>query len=744
KTGAKRAIAALLEGLGPTFQSRRSFNSLLGLPLALARLRDEHRIAVLEVGGDRLGEVARLAELFPPRVAVVTAVGDAHLAAFGTPAGAAREKGALVAALPADGVAVLNGDDPLAVGMRERTAARVITFGRGPGCDLRAEWVRLGLEGAHMRLVWRGAAVDVLVPLVGEPAVYTALAAGAAALACGVALADVAARLGGLTPADGRLRALPARGGATLLDDSYSAAPPSVRAALRTLAALPARRRIAVLGDVEADHLAVEEGAGDASLPGAARLYTELGALAAACADVVVWKGDGGAAAVRAALAARQGVEARVVHTASAALDALPGDLGPGDLVLVKGGAQARMERVAAGLLDAAVRPGDVLVRQETAWRSVRVGPPDRPTWARIDLDAVAHNARRLREIAGVPLIAVLKADAYGHGAVRVGRAALSAGAAMLAVATLGEARALREAGIAAPILVLGYTPPWQAREVALLGVACALFDMDTARALAEAGAALGRPVRAHVKVDTGMARLGLAPEEAAPFLRSLRGLGDGLVVEGLYTHFATADSADESFAREQLRRFRATLAEVEAAGLRPPIVHAANSAGLLRLPEARLDMVRPGIALYGLRPSAETPLPPDMRPALSFHSEVAQVRELPVDTPVSYGGAYRTPRPARIATVPVGYADGLRRSPPWREMLVRGARAPVVGRITMDYAMLDVTDVPGVRRGDPVVIIGRQGNECISAEEVAGWLGTISYEVVATILPRVPREVDS
>jgi Alr-MurF fusion protein len=743
KTGAKRAIAALLAALGPTFQSRRSFNSLLGLPIALARLADDQRFAVLEYGADRLGEIGRLAELFPPHVAVVTAIGDAHLAAFGAPAGAAREKGALLAALPPDGCAVLNGDDPLALELRERTAARVVTFGRGPRCDLRAEEVRLGLDGTRLRLRWRDEAADAVIPLLGEPAVTTALAAVAAALACGLGLGAAAERLARIEPAAGRLRPLPTRSGALLLDDSYSAAPPSVRAALQTLRDLPARRRVAVLGDVEEDHLPDGHRADGERRHPPAELYGELGALAARSADVIIWKGDGGQEALRAAREARPDIAAQLVHTAAAALEALPPDLGPGDLLLVKGGAAARMERVASALLDPSVEPG-ALVRQEPNWRSVRIGAPDRPTWARIDLDSVAHNVRRLREIAGVPLVAVLKADAYGHGAVRVGRAALAAGAAMLAVATLGEARVLREAGVLAPVLVLGYTPPWQARAAVQLGVTCTLFDMDAARALAEACEALGATVRVHVKVDTGMARLGLAPEEALPFLRALQAIAGGLMVEGLYTHLATADSADERFAREQIGRFQAVLAEVEAAGLRPLLVHAANSAGLLRFPEARFDMARPGIAIYGLAPSAETPLPPEFRPALSFHTEVAQVRDLPAGASVSYGRAYVTPRAARIATIPVGYADGLRRSPPWREVLVRGRRAPVVGRITMDYAMLDVTDIPEVRRGDPVVLIGRQGTERIAVEEVAGWLGTIGYEVVSTILPRVPREVEA
>jgi Alr-MurF fusion protein len=284
-----------------------------------------------------------------------------------------------------------------------------------------------------------------------------------------------------------------------------------------------------------------------------------------------------------------------------------------------------------------------------------------------------------------------------------------------------------------------------QAREAIALDATCTIFDDDSASALADAAAALERTAKVHIKVDTGMARLGLAPEQVGPFLHRLRANQaerGGLLVEGLYTHFASAESADTRFVQTQLDRFQRLLAELIAAGLRPPIVHAANSAALLRFPAARFDLVRPGIACYGLRPSAETPLPPDFRPALAFHTEIAQVKAVPAGTPISYGGVYVTTRPALIATIPVGYADGFRRAPPWREVLVRGRRAAVVGRICMDYAMIDVTDIPQVRRGDPVVLIGAQGDESISADEVAEWLGTIAYEVVTTILPRVPREV--
>jgi Alr-MurF fusion protein len=294
---------------------------------------------------------------------------------------------------------------------------------------------------------------------------------------------------------------------------------------------------------------------------------------------------------------------------------------------------------------------------------------------------------------------------------------------------------------VTAPILVLGYLPPWQADAAVGLGLDCAIYDDDAAQALAAAAAAAGRTARVHVKVDTGMARLGLRADAASPFIARLRAL-PGLEVAGIYTHFAAADAGALDHAEAQLAAFLRLLRELEAAGLRPPVAHAANSAAALRLPAARLDMVRPGIACYGLAPSAQAPLPDGFRPALSFHSEVAQVMEHPAGTPISYGGAFVTARPSRIATVPVGYADGLRRAPPWRELLVRGRRAPIVGRIAMDYAMVDVTAIEGVRRGDAVVIIGTQGAETISADEVAGWLGTISYEVVTGILPRVPREV--
>lgn len=738
KTSTKRAIATLLAAHRPTFQSRQSFNSLLGLPIAIARLRDEQRYAVLEFGSDRFGEIEQLAALFPPHIAVITNIADAHLRAFGSLAGAAREQGMLVEVLPADGWAILNGDDAEVHAMQTRTSANILTFGKKTDCDLHASAISFSLQGTQMHLHWRGQTVEVATSLLGEPAVYTVLAAVGVALACGIALEDVTRRIPQTAPVEGRLRPLPARSGATLLDDTFSASMPSLRAAFQTLDALPARRRIIILGEI-GDLGADPETAAEA-----------IGMHAGTVADHLICKGDWGTKAIQAARRIRPRLRTSIVHTAAATLQALPADLESGDLILVKGSAEARMERVAASLLTPHHTAAHLLVRQEPGWQTVRIGAPDRPTWARIDLEAIAHNIRQLRAIAGVPLMTVLKADAYGHGAIRVARTALANGATALAVATLGEARKLREADITAPILVLGYTPPWQAREAVWLGVTCTVFDHDVARALTDAARALKRPAIVHIKVDTGMARLGLQLNQVGAFLQVLREDNQpgqphqGLRVEGIYTHFATADSADETFAHQQLQHFNGVLTEITAAGLRPPLVHAANSAALLRFPAARFDMARPGIACYGLHPAAETPLPPDFRPALSFHSEVAQVKAVPAGTPLSYGGTFVTPRPSQIATIPVGYADGLRRSPPWRAVLVRGQRAPIVGRICMDYALIDVTDIDGVKRGDAVVLIGAQGENQITADEVASWLGTINYEVVTTILPRVPREVEA
>jgi alanine racemase len=300
----------------------------------------------------------------------------------------------------------------------------------------------------------------------------------------------------------------------------------------------------------------------------------------------------------------------------------------------------------------------------------------------------------------------------------------------------------LRQSGVDAPILVLGYTPAWLAKQALLHDVTLTLYDADVARAYSRAAAELRRTARVHVKVDTGMGRLGLLPDQLVSFVQEIRDL-PGLELEGIFTHFSVADDESLEYTRWQLDRFLKVLGQLAGIGITFSLVHCANSAALLRLPEARLSMVRLGLAMYGLQPSSNVQLPTGFRPSLAWKTSIAQVKTLPSGSYVSYGNTYHTQGEETIAVIPVGYADGFRRAPTrWQSVLVRGQRAPIVGRVCMDQTMINVSHIPNVRVGDEVVLIGKQGEDAITAEEVADWLGTINYEVVSEILARVPRVV--
>ena len=356
----------------------------------------------------------------------------------------------------------------------------------------------------------------------------------------------------------------------------------------------------------------------------------------------------------------------------------------------------------------------------------------------------MAYNVRQIKEIVGpqVEILAVLKADAYGHGALTVARTALNNGAAFCGVASVNEAVRLREGGISGPLLVLGYTPAWLAREALVHDVTLTLYDAEMARAYSRTAVDLRRTAQVHIKVDTGMGRLGVLADQAVAFIDEIKDLS-GLELSGIFTHFSVSDDADLSYTREQLARFNGVLDQLDAIDVSFRIVHCANSAALLRLPEARFNMVRLGLAMYGLQPSSNVSLPTGFHPALTWKTTIAQVKTLPPGSFVSYGNTYRTSEQETIAVIPVGYADGFRRAPTrWEEVLVRGRRAPIVGRICMDQTMIRVDHIPNVRVGDEVVLIGRQEDDEISAEQVAEWLGTINYEVVSEILARVPRVV--
>jgi len=357
--------------------------------------------------------------------------------------------------------------------------------------------------------------------------------------------------------------------------------------------------------------------------------------------------------------------------------------------------------------------------------------------WAEIDLDALADNVRLLKSQAnGAALLAVVKANAYGHGAVAVARAALAAGADRLGVICVDEGEQLRRAGITAPILVMGHTPAAEARRLVDLSLTPSVVSREVALALARVASERGIEVAVHLKVDTGLNRYGLPPSEAADLGRWLRDLA-GVQVEGLFTHFASADERDKSHTLEQHRLFLSVAEQLDWV----PIRHVSNTATLLDMPDMSLEMVRPGLGIYGCYPSSQVNRSLPLRPALSLKSRVARLNSLALGESVSYGRTWRAPRPSLIGLVLCGYADGLPRALSNRgSVLVRGQRAPIVGRVCMDMCMVDLSDIPDVAVDDEVVIIGRQGEEEISADEVAELCGTIGYEILCGISARVSR----
>lgn len=361
-------------------------------------------------------------------------------------------------------------------------------------------------------------------------------------------------------------------------------------------------------------------------------------------------------------------------------------------------------------------------------------------TWAEISLENIKHNVREIKRVLpeGTRFLGVVKADAYGHGAVEAARAILEAGGEYLAVACIDEADKLRRAGITAPILILGITPPVFAPELVRLGVTQSVPSLDYARALAESA---GGGLKCHMKLDSGMGRIGFCCKNgaSADMLCALE--LPGLDFEGVFTHFAVSDCPEEDFTAEQFRRFIGTVEELEKkSGRRFAIRHCANSGAVINFREYALDMVRPGLMTYGMYPAAETG-GVELRPAMSLKSRVYAINEFEEGDTVSYGRTYTAPGRVRLAVIPIGYADGLSRSLSGRlEVLIRGQRCRQVGRICMDMCMVDISGLDQCREGDIVTVIGCDGDEHISAEELAEKQGTINYEVTCDVAPRVPR----
>lgn len=359
-------------------------------------------------------------------------------------------------------------------------------------------------------------------------------------------------------------------------------------------------------------------------------------------------------------------------------------------------------------------------------------------TWLEIDLGAIRNNVHKLTEICGTSVMGVVKANGYGHGMVEVSRAAVAAGAAWLGVARIEEALVLRQAGIQCRILVMGFTPPARVPEAAVQNITLTVYDPQAASAYSEQAISAGSKITVHLKIDSGMGRLGAFPGEGVELLRWLTAQ-PGLDVEGIFTHFARADEPKLPTTKWQLQRFTELLDALQEQGLRPRLVHASNSAAALFTPKARFDLVRCGIAMYGLCPSSEAVLPDGFRPALSLKSRLISVKNMPGGHGISYNHRYVTRREERVGVAAIGYADGFRRRV-GAFALVHGQRVPVLGSVCMDMCMVKLDQAPQARVGDEIVFIGQQNGQGISVEDLAAEWNTIDYEVVCGMSARLPR----
>ncbi len=368
-----------------------------------------------------------------------------------------------------------------------------------------------------------------------------------------------------------------------------------------------------------------------------------------------------------------------------------------------------------------------------------------REAWIEIDLEALRHNVTVFKKhlSPGSCIMGIIKADAYGHGASRLAPVLEKEGVSHFGVALLQEAIALRESGVTLPILILGHTPIEDFPEAVARDLTLTLYAPEEARALDKVARNVGKPARVHLKIDTGMGRIGFLPtDDSIEEIREIISLRH-LDVEGIYSHQAWADNPDGSFAQEQFSRFQKFLNALSERGVQFKIRHMANSATTINYPHMHLDLVRIGISLYGLYPDVEMARRPKitLRPVMRVKAKLVHVKEVPKGTPISYGCTFITPRESRIGTVPMGYTDGIPRALSNRgEVLVHGRRCPIVGRVCMDQFMVDVTDVEGCDRGEEIVFLGKQGEETISADDIAEKVETINYEIVSRMSPRLPR----
>lgn len=694
KTTVKDLAVAALGGSARVDASPGSWNSQVGVALTLLGLDPAASVAIVECGISQPGEMTRLERMVRPDAGIFVNVGDAHAAGLGARTVTAAEKATLFRRVPDDGVVFVPADEALARDALEAVGApeRPVRFTRPTPTTL---------------AVPRVGTIDIPAAI-AESAVLTMDAALAVALAAleGATPEAISAGLARWRPAPMRLEIGTTPRGVLLLNDAYTADPVSVDAALATLAREQsgAGATIAVLGGMAQ---LGERRAGAHAAVGAQVVAHGI--------DRLIGVGEGGAEIVDAAIAAGLAPDRTcAVADVRAAVDVLEATTKSGDRVLLKASRPERLERIAEWLFDGFA-----------------------PTRAWIDLSRVVENLRVARRRVGrdVAVMAMIKSFGYGLDAVRLARVLERAGIDAFGVAFADEGVALRDAGVTAPILVQNVLPGDVARLVRHGLVAELAADWQIG-ALADEGERQGRVVGVHLKVETGMGRSGFLPDELEPATRRVLA-SEWLALDGVMTHLASADDPDaDAYTRAQLDAFDAAVAVVRACGARPTHVHACNSAGLVRFGAHGHTLVRTGIGLFGYGSD------PDQRPVLRLVTRVVSVRTLPPGHPVGYGSSWRVgATPRRIAVVAIGYNDGYPRALSNRGVLqVHGTDCPVVGRVCMDVTMIDVTDVPvDVLPGDEVVVIGTEPGEP-TLEAIAEAWGTIPYEVLTHLSPRVRR----
>ena len=367
-----------------------------------------------------------------------------------------------------------------------------------------------------------------------------------------------------------------------------------------------------------------------------------------------------------------------------------------------------------------------------------------RPAWAEINLDNLAHNMKEIRRLAKSDALvtAVIKADGYGHGATKIAKTLLENGADRFAVAVIDEAIELRNSEVSVPILVLGYTSPQRAEEVLQYDIEQTVYSLEVAEALSKEASRVNKIAKVHIKIDSGMGRIGLQPNsDTIEIIKKIYNMPN-IVIEGIFTHFAVADEVDKTYTNQQFENFSSVCNELEKIGIHIRLKHCGNSATIIDLPQMHENMVRAGIILYGLAPSNDVELQKlELKQVMSLKARVTHVKEISEGQSVSYGRKFIASKNSKIASLPLGYADGYTRLLSGKaEALIKGIRVPVVGRICMDQCMIEVTGIEDVNVGDEVVLFGEQGQSFISIDELAEKLGTINYEIVCMIARRVPR----